>query len=154
MNPELILTQQVDGGIESKISHFSSAVVDKSSPLSDPEKKAQIDDGVKKAIAQVKDWLKDDPELPEPPAIKLECLTDDNFEEAIEYKNKLFEEETAYLATLSMAYAVYNDMGDPVAEEIKPLLDQLSKRAQAKLLEFYEKYSPDPERYFLAAIRL
>jgi hypothetical protein len=154
MDPELALTQQVDGGIECKILHFSSVVTDKSSPLSDPEKKAQIDDGVKKAIAKVKDLLKKGAKLPEPPAVKLECLTDDSFKEANEYRKRLFEEETAYLATLSMACAVYNNANDPMAEEIKPLLEQLSKRAESKIVEFFEKYSPDPKRFFLAAALL
>jgi hypothetical protein len=154
MDPELALTQQVDGGIECKISHFSSVVADKSSPLSDPDKKAQIDRGAKKAIAKVKDLLKDDAELPEPPAVKLECLTDNSFKEANKYRERIFEEETAYLATLSMAYAVYNNANDPMAEEIKPLLEQLSKRAESKIVEFFEKYSPDPKRFFLAAALL
>ena len=152
MDPELALTQQVDGGIECKISHFSSVVTDKSSPLSDPEK-AQIDKGPK-AIAKVKDLLKKDAKLPEPPAVKLECLTDDNFKEANKYRKRLFEEETACLATLSMLYTVYKHANDPMAEEVKPLLEQLSKRAESKITEFFEKYSPDPKRFFLAAALL
>ena len=55
---------------------------------------------------------------------------------------------------LAQAYAVYIKMGDPMAEEIRPLLNQLSKRAEAKIVEFFEKYSPDPERYFLAVALL
>lgn len=150
MDPELALTRQFDGGIECKISHFSSAVVDKSSPLSDPDKKAQIDGGTQKAIAKVKDLLKKDAKLPEPPAVKLECLTDDSFKEANKYRERIFEEETAYLATLSMAYAVYKQANDPMADEVKPLLEQLSKRAESKIAKFFEKYSPDPERFLLA----
>jgi hypothetical protein len=154
MDPELALTQQVDGGIECKISHFSSVVVDKSSPLSDPDKKAQIDNSAKKVIAEVKKLLKKKAKLPEPPSIKLECLTDDNFKEANKYRKRLFEEETACLATLSMLYTVYKHANDPMAEEVKPLLEQLSKRAESKITEFFEKYSPDPERFLLAVTLL
>ncbi|MDD4493219.1 MAG: hypothetical protein PHV32_02535 [Eubacteriales bacterium] len=149
-NPEFILVQQPDGKIEGKISHFSSAIVDQNPNLLDPEKKAVLDNWVKKTIPKVKDLLEDDLELPNPPKIDLECYDDDADAEVGEYKKELSGDETAYLAGLAQAYAVYIKMGDPMAGEIRPLLNQLSKRAEAKIVEFYEKYSPDPERYFLA----
>jgi hypothetical protein len=153
-NPEFILTQQLDGEMEGKISHFSSAIVDQNPNLLGPENKAVLDNWVKKVIPKVKKLLKDDHKIPKPPKVNLECYDDDTDALVGKYKKELSGDETAYLAGLAQAYAVYIKMGDPMAEEIRPLLNQLSTRAEAKIVEFFEKYSPDPERYFLAVALL
>lgn len=149
-NPQLSLAEPVEGGIKSRIFHFSSLILDNKNPIRDPEKKKEIDRKIKELIPKVKEMLKESVKLPTPPEIELECIDDNKWKEALEYQKDVFDEEVGYISVLWMAYAAYKESGDPLAQEIKPLIDQMIKRVMMKIDAFFEKYSPQPERFFVA----
>lgn len=147
-NPEFVMIQQSDRKIEGEISHFSSAIIDKDPNLLDPEKKTMLDKLVKKYIPKVKKLLKDDSEIPEAPIIELECFDGDVYEECEKYKKKLSGNEPAYISLFYQAYCAYLKKGDPMAEEIKPLLNQLSNRLKVKIDKFFESTTLIREGFF------